>query len=495
VGRLESLEIVVDDPSISRRHAELRATDLGWVACDLGSTNGTFLNGVRIGRAARQLRRRDVVQCGNVALMVAALQDEAPALSPKASQYDIQAVAQCDWDQAIDRLHQATVKQPQAGEQLATLLRAGHHQSHTTSLPELLQRILDEAVTAFAAQRGAIVLLDETTGRLNLRVIAGPKRGTGARFSKTLAQRSLSQGESLLCQNISLHPELLATKSIHRGGMASIVCALIRSPRKRIGILHLDRGPLQEPFAKSDLDLADAIAASAAAGIESAQLLERERMLVEQQRDLFLQTVTALAHAVDLRDRQTGGNSRRVTDFAVMLAEELEVAGMERYRVQIGTPLRDIGKIGIPEAILQKPDRLTPEEFELVKLHVVKGVELLSDIPELEPVLPIVRSHHENWDGTGYPDGLAGEQISRLARIVAVADAFDAMISTRPHRPALSPERAFAEIWDKAGIQFDPACVQAFLRLRPRIEKYGSLELEGKSDSATRRKLASALTT
>src|SRR5262249_46587368 len=99
------------------------------------------------------------------------------------------------------------------------------------------------------------------------------------------------------------------------------------------------------------------------------------------------------------------------------------------------------------------------------------GVALLASIPDLEPVLPIVRSHHEHWDGSGYPDGLVGERIPRLARIVAVADAFDSMISPRPYRPALRLDKAFAELLDQAGVQFDGECVQAFLRARPRIEE------------------------
>src|SRR5262249_31820638 len=137
----------------------------------------------------------------------------------------------------------------------------------------------------------------------------------------------------------------------------------------------------------------------------------------------------------------------------------------------IGTPLHDIGKIGIQDAILLKPDRLTAEEFELMKSHTVKGAAILEPIPALAPVIPIVRSHHERWDGQGYPDGLAMDKINLLARIVAVADAFDAMTSPRPYRPAMPMEKALAELAAKAGTHFDPVCVNAFLAVPHKIRQ------------------------
>ncbi len=189
----------------------------------------------------------------------------------------------------------------------------------------------------------------------------------------------------------------------------------------------------------------------------------------ESLQDLFLQTVTTLARAVELRDQYTGNHTQRVTDYALMLAEELQVTEAQRQQVRIGTPLHDIGKIGIRDAILQKPGKLTASEFEDMKAHTVRGAAMLEEIAGLADILPIVRHHHERWDGAGYPDRLAGQRISLLARIVAVADAFDAMTSDRPYRPALSFDQAFDEIADKSGSHFAPDCAEAFLRLRPRI--------------------------
>jgi HD-GYP domain-containing protein (c-di-GMP phosphodiesterase class II) len=475
IGRLPTLEIVLDNASISRRHAEVRNTEQGWIIHDLGSTNGTFVNGVRVGRAGMKIQPQDLVQCGELLMTVVGLGDERSRSRVRQSGfYNVKAIAQQGWKKAVEGVP-LTKNTPSSngGERLLTLLRAGYHLCHIASLQELLQAILDDAVAALEAQRGAIILTDETTGKLNLRVVSVGKQGmrSGTCYSKTLAQRSYSQGESLLCSDAADEADLRQLKSVQVGTMASIICALLRSPRKRLGVLHLDRGPLQAPFTPEDLHLADAMGATVSAGIESAQLLEKQRELLEKQRTLFLQTVTALAHAVEARDRQAGDNSQRVTDYALLLAEELHLSSTERQHLQIGTPLRDIGKIGIAEAILLKEGKATPEEIEQIRSHPLAGVALLASIPDLEPVLPIIRNHHEHWDGKGYPDGLAGEQIPRLARIVAVADAFDAMTSPRPHRAALSLEKAFAELWDKAGIQFDPECVQAFLRVRRQVEE------------------------
>ena len=245
--------------------------------------------------------------------------------------------------------------------------------------------------------------------------------------------------------------------------MSSIMCALLRTPRKKLGVLHLDRGPWQEPFSLHDISMADAIAASVSAGIESAQLLA-------QQRDLFLHTVNALARAVEIRDQYTGNHTQRVTDYALQLARELHLSPEEQNLLRIGTPLHDIGKIGIADSILQKPGRLTAAEFEHMKTHAHLGFELVAAIPGLQHILPIIRHHHERWDGTGYPDRLGHDKIPRLARVVAVADAFDAMTSDRPYRRAMTFADALEEIAKHEGTHFDPECAQAFLRMRHAID-------------------------
>jgi putative nucleotidyltransferase with HDIG domain len=474
VGRLDSLEVVVDDTSVSRFHAELRATDRGWRVSDLGSTNGTRLNGVRIGAGQWPLRLRDLLQFGEVAMVVESLEEESDSDLSNNDQLRVEATARASWDEALQGIAFDSNRCPRPGEQLHAMLRAGRHFVNLEREEDLLQSILNDAVAVLDAQRGAIVLADGPNGDLRLRAVATGRPEPRAKikgasdaggrptFSHSLAQRSFTRGESILCQSVGEDPELAMARSIAEGTMASVLCILLRTPRKRLGVLHLDRSPWQKPFTMEDLHLADALAANVSAGIESAQLLRK-------QKDLFHNTISVLAQAVELKDHYTFNHTTRVTNYSLVLAQELGVSPEELEQIKIGTPLHDIGKIGIDDAILRKPGKLTPEEFEEMKTHTVKGAEILSLVPDLEPVIPIVRSHHERWDGHGYPDGLGGESISRLARIVSVADAFDAMTSDRPYRKGMPPAVAFAEVERQSGRQFDPQCAAAFLTIREQI--------------------------
>jgi putative nucleotidyltransferase with HDIG domain len=464
-GRLATLEVVLDDSSVSRRHAEVRLTPHGWRLRDLGSTNGTYLNGTRLAGGEWPLREHDVIRCGNVTMVVDHLVDSADESAPTAhDNLLVEMIEKKSWEDAFEALVFDQNHCPRPGEQLKALLRAGHHLGHLESEEELLHTILNDAVSTLDAQRGAIVLAESPEGPLKLRALATGQAGVAARacFSQNLAQRCFTRGESILCCSVEEDPELAGARSIAEGTMASVLCVLLRTPRKRLGVLHLDRGPMQKPFTKDDLNLTDALAANVSAGIESAQLLRK-------QRELFYNTITILAQAVELRDQYTGGHTHRVTAYSVLLGQELDLPAADLELIRTGTPLHDIGKIGIDDSILRKPGRLTPAEFEIMKTHTTKGAKILEQVPDLQGVIPIVRSHHERWDGQGYPDGLKGEQISRLARIVAVADAFDAMTSDRPYRQGMAPEVAFAEVEKMKGKQFDPECAAVFIRIKQRV--------------------------
>jgi putative nucleotidyltransferase with HDIG domain len=184
---------------------------------------------------------------------------------------------------------------------------------------------------------------------------------------------------------------------------------------------------------------------------------------------LILSACDILAQSVAIRDKYTGEHSERVTRIAILLGQQLHLSAADLELLRVATPLHDIGKIGIEDGILRKPGQLTPAEFEVMKTHTTLGVKMIEPIPDLRRGLPIVHSHHERWDGHGYPDGLKGEDIPRLARIVAVADAFDAMVFDTPYRRAQPVEVACAEIERERGGQFDPEVVAAFLQVRDEI--------------------------
>lgn len=184
----------------------------------------------------------------------------------------------------------------------------------------------------------------------------------------------------------------------------------------------------------------------------------------QEMKELYEGLIHAFVNSIDAKSAWTGGHSEKVTDYALQIARELEMNSPDMETLRIAGFLHDIGKLGTYQALLDKAGPLSVDEFAIIKLHPAKGEEILKPIKPLRNLLPIIRHHHERVDGKGYPDGLKGEDIPFLARILCVADAYEAMVSHRPYRPALGHEQAVAELKRCSGTQFDPLVVKAFLR-------------------------------
>jgi HD-GYP domain-containing protein (c-di-GMP phosphodiesterase class II) len=199
---------------------------------------------------------------------------------------------------------------------------------------------------------------------------------------------------------------------------------------------------------------------------ERARAAELQRAL-DRLRESYLDMIKTLAFVVEAKDPGTRAHLERTHDYAVALAEVVDPELAADERLRYGFLLHDVGKIGVPEAVLNKPGPLDEEEWEVMRTHPLLGEQMVAGIKSLGHAVAVIRSHHERWDGDGYPHGLAGEAIPVGARIFAVADAFDAMTSNRPYRRALPFERAFQEIVDGAGSQFDPTMVEAFTAIAP----------------------------
>ncbi len=226
--------------------------------------------------------------------------------------------------------------------------------------------------------------------------------------------------------------------------------------------------------------------------IENRDYQQHLEQRVEEQtkkiRQSFLNSTTSLAYALEAKDKYTHGHSERVTEIAVAVAREMDAPKYIAEKIKLAGLLHDVGKIGISEMILNKPGKLTDDEFELVKAHCEVGERILSPIIEDREILEMVRHHHERFDGRGYPDGLSGEQmtkgldiivvtdaysrvLSQGAMALAVADAYDAMTSDRPYRPAMPPEEAYAELIRGRGKQFAPVIVDTFVSLMNKGKK------------------------
>ena len=219
--------------------------------------------------------------------------------------------------------------------------------------------------------------------------------------------------------------------------------------------------------------------------LENRNYQQYLKQQVEEQskkiRASFLNAITALAYALEAKDKYTIGHTQMVAEISVAIFKELGLPQADVDKIRLAGLFHDIGKIGVRESVLNKPAGLTEEEFHQLKRHCQVGEYILNPVVDDEEILKMVRHHHERYDGTGYPDGLSGEQIPLGARVLAVSDAYDAMTSERPYQTAMSAEAACAEIEHGKGTQFDPEVVDAFLR----IKKFVSSTSQGAKPSGT----------
>jgi len=208
-----------------------------------------------------------------------------------------------------------------------------------------------------------------------------------------------------------------------------------------------------------------------AMAIRNAQLFEDLKREADRNRNLFIQTTIALGSAIEAKDTYTHGHTERVTKYALAIGRQMEATKAYTFpykffeNLYISGLLHDIGKIGVPESILSKQDKLTPEEYEIMKSHTTRGAEILAPLTGFEEVINGVKYHHERYDGKGYPEGLKAEGIPMIASIIAAADTYDAMTTDRPYRKGLSKERAIQEIQDGINKQFNRKPVEALVAL------------------------------
>ncbi len=325
----------------------------------------------------------------------------------------------------------------------------------TLEINEVLHQVLASVAKAAEAQIGVLALEEEK--KLVVRAANGTDIDTGQRLALDLG------GE--ICQEVfgTGKPFMHYTD---KPGAASgpldpraVLCVPLMLRTEPIGVLFLANYVQGKPFSEDHQRVATELGAQASVAIDNARLF-RERELV------VLESLKAMAELVDAKDRYTAGHSSRVTQYSLTIAREMKYAPDDEgawKRLEQGGLLHDIGKINVPDAILGKPGKLTEEEFDILKRHPVVGYDVLKNLHMLTDELVIVRSHHERYDGRGYPDGKKGDELALIAWIVAAADAFDAMTSDRPYRKGMPIEVALGEIAKCRGTHFHPAVADAVL--------------------------------
>lgn len=270
----------------------------------------------------------------------------------------------------------------------------------------------------------------------------------------------VSSGVTLCVPDVRLDPRYVARHPEVR----SEVTLPIRINGALWGVLNVE-SPQVAAFDASDVRALETVVSQAGAALGNVILLDDLRLSRDELRAAYNETLEGWARALDLRDRETEGHSQRVTGLTVALARRLGMAEEELVHLYRGALLHDIGKVGIPDAILHKPGPLTEEEWQVMRLHPRMAYDVLRPIAFLRPALDVPYAHHEHWDGGGYPRGLSGEQIPLAARIFSVVDVWDALRSDRPYRAAWTEGQAREHLLAQSGRQFDPQVVRAFLAL------------------------------
>lgn len=333
-------------------------------------------------------------------------------------------------------------------DHLEALYRLGRILNSSLSLDQILPEALTRTLELLHAKTASVMLLDEKGEELSIRLAHGLSdeivSKTRVRLGERVSGRVAASGEPVLIRGNEVDDS------------DSSLCVPLLANNQVLGVLNIRTKIDGSDFTPQDLELATQLANIAAAAIENAELHN-------QLHDLFLSTVSALANSIDARDPYTKGHSERVTAYAVMIAEGLGLSNDEVEKLRYAGLLHDIGKIRIRDHILHKPGRLTKQEFDEMKKHPEYGVEIMRPVDAFKHILPAMLHHHERYDGGGYPYGLAGEDIPLSARILCVADCFDAMTSDRPYRKGMPIAEAVSELSKNKTTQFDSQLVDIFL--------------------------------
>lgn len=334
-------------------------------------------------------------------------------------------------------------------------------------LASLLERLAN-TLSSFVEIDALSLKLEDLTEELLLvkrgelykqEIIYGSRSLSTALFSP----EAITSGNPIVIDDITKMDRSSYPSYVTRENFKALIAVPLMSGRGQIGIVTVYlRSPSQ--VSSHVLAIISIVASVTAAAVENSQLVQR----IEKN---YFSTVEALATAIEAKDPYTRGHSKRVTQFAIVLAERFGVSEDDVRNLQYGATLHDIGKIGVSGEILNKRGRLTHEEYDAIKRHPVIGDHIIERVDFLQGARPIVRGHHERFDGTGYPDGLRDEEIPFLARIVAVVDFFDALTSDRPYRKAYSVAQTMSIMRDGIGREFDPVVAKEFLQISCALSK------------------------
>ncbi|MFA0781816.1 HD domain-containing phosphohydrolase [Fervidibacter sacchari] len=346
-------------------------------------------------------------------------------------------------------------------ELMMSLSEVAQQIATSLELEEVLQRILHVALQQARADKVSIMLVDQSTSPPRLRLVAAEGLSPDllsieVPVGEGIAGQVVITGAPLLINAQTIHQ--FSPSALHYQGAGSALCLPLKVGNRVVGVLNLTRLTYDRPFSESDIRLYLVLAAQAALAIENAQLHQKIR-------EGYIAALASFCKFAETLMPYRQGHSIRVGIYAKRLAEVVGLDKQEAEQLRIAALMQDLGLLKVPKEVLMKPGRLTDDEWQLVKQHPIWSLEIVDPPAVLtETIEAAVKHHHERFDGSGYPDGLKGEQIPLPARLLAVADTFDALCSERPYRPAYSTEQALEEMRKVAGSQLDPDLADAFIQ-------------------------------
>jgi HD-GYP domain-containing protein (c-di-GMP phosphodiesterase class II) len=470
LGRSENCDLQLVEDGVSRTHCLIENKGERVLFTDLGSSNGSFINGEPV--VSSYLHDNDEIRLGLAAMKVQLKGARSSRYERRTTLSLVKDKPSGDYTQKVVELNKTmmmssaapAVQQDsdlaQAHAALQTLCRVSSAINAEHDLGKLLDTIIDSVLDATKAQRAAILVRDPLTGKIEPAAAkkVGGKQETSLQVSRTVVEEVFRKGVSTLSTDASSDERFKAGQSIIMQQIRSVMCVPLPSKDAIIGALYVDTTDVRRKFSDRDLELLAAIGAQAGISIERGRL-------IEDLEDTFIGAIRALVAAVEARDPYTRGHSERVTAYGLAITDVIGLPERDREIVELSGLLHDVGKIGVPEAVLNKPGKLNDEEFAVIKTHPGQGAEIVQNIRHhyIDEVTMAVRHHHERWDGNGYPDSLTSEKSCRTSRILAVADTYDAMTSDRPYRKGFPVEKATGILREVAGSQLDPEFVGAFL--------------------------------
>ena len=470
IGRDKANDIVIRDHEASRFHCELDIGDCGITLRDCNSKNGTLVNKDRI--TTKHLADGDKIKIGMWRLLIRSI------MTPSSNPDNTSPVSKVSYglhrniDTTLCMPSTASLKlvlsQDNSGIEdlarindiLSTLYQAGEVlNAPKQGLHVLLNTLLDLIFRVLPADRGVIMLYDRVLDQLIPQATRNlTELDEVITVSETITQQVFNGNVGVITTDAISDERFHQHQSIVQQHVRSALCAPLSSPNNVHGIFYIDNLFASGMYTAEHLKLLTAIGRQAGTAIENIKLYQ-------EQKQTFESLMETLAATIDARDPLTAGHSKRVAGYSAGIAKALGLSEAEQERILYAAFLHDYGKIAVPDAILCKPGKLTHEEYEIIKKHANYTSSILSRIhffKDYQSIPDIAAGHHERMDGQGYPNGLHDQDIPLGARIIAVADVFDALMSRRHYKEAMSLEHAYQELDRIKGTHLDPDIVDTF---------------------------------